>query len=264
VRPGRADAPGLGGAPSRTGEVVATMRSELVRPTSPGGDPDAQRRLCAGMRPGRAPALERHVAARTRFFDDHVLEAVAAGVGQIVILGAGYDDRALRFPAPGVRYFEVDHPDTQADKHRRLAELGWLDALTPVAVDFRCHGVADALARAGHDAARPTLFLCEGLLIYLDDATTVSLLSALRERAGPSGLLAASLAVHADGLTSSVVVARANAGRRHGGAEPWRTIVPASVQRDLLTRAGWRMTDVGAVDAGTGWGRTLLVTAEPA
>jgi O-methyltransferase involved in polyketide biosynthesis len=53
-----------------------------------------------------------------------VVDAIDRGVKQVVILGAGYDGRALRFRTPGVRFFEVDHPATQIDKLRRLAALG--------------------------------------------------------------------------------------------------------------------------------------------
>ena len=64
------------------------------------------------------------IRARTVFFDDAVLDAIDRGVKQVVILGAGYDGRALRFRTPGVQFFEVDHPATQVDKLRRLAYLG--------------------------------------------------------------------------------------------------------------------------------------------
>jgi methyltransferase (TIGR00027 family) len=64
------------------------------------------------------------MAERTAFMDDETLRAINDGVGQIVIVGAGYDGRALRFRSHGVRFFEVDHPATQADKCRRVGKLG--------------------------------------------------------------------------------------------------------------------------------------------
>jgi hypothetical protein len=75
------------------------------------------------MPPASAGRLGPSIIARTRFFDGRVLAAISAGTGQVVILGAGYDDRALRFRSPGVRFFELDHPATQADKARRLRAL---------------------------------------------------------------------------------------------------------------------------------------------
>src|SRR5271166_5603828 len=120
---------------SRTSQAVALTRAELDRPHSPAGDPAAQRRLCAGMTLEPPSWLRPSIEARTRFVDEQVLAAIAAGVRQIVICGAGYDDSALRFRSDGVRYFELDHPATQADKLRRLQSVagqrpagpGWQD-----------------------------------------------------------------------------------------------------------------------------------------
>jgi hypothetical protein len=103
-----------GPGPSRTSQVVALTRARLERPHTPGGDPEAQGRLCRGMRPVGAIPQRASLIARTRFFDDRVLAALSAGIGQVVILGAGYDDRALRFRSPGVRFFELDHPEIAA------------------------------------------------------------------------------------------------------------------------------------------------------
>lgn len=244
--------------------MVALTRAGLSRPHSPGGDPDAQRRLCRGMRPTGTDSLRPRLAARTGFFDDQVLAAISAGIRQIVIAGAGYDDRALRFRTPGVRFFELDHPGTQADKAARLRGMG-VGAGGPVLVpaDFRHDDVAAVLAGCGHDAGL-LLFICEGLLVYLDQPTCVGLLAALGTRAAAGSVLAASLSVHRDGQDSERVTAVANARRLSAGTEPWLTILPAAAHLDLLRRAG--SVPAEAVDAarlGTGAepGRSLLVTA---
>ena len=215
--------------------------------------------------PGRlGPSL----IARTRFFDGRVLAALSAGTAQVVILGAGYDDRALRFRSPGVRFFELDHPVTQADKARRLRRLRGTEpgsGPTLAAADFRDDDVAEVLEASGHDAGRPTLYLCEGLLVYLDQATCVRLLGALRARAAAGSELAVSLATHREGLDSGWVAAVANSRRGHP-REPWLTILPAPAHLELLGRAGWRVSDrVDAAEHGTGVepGRSLLVTAHP-
>ena len=110
--------------PSRTSQAVALTRADLVRPHSLEGDADAQRRLCQDMRFRPPPWLQPSIAARTRFVDEQVAAAIAAGLRQVVICGAGYDDRALRFRTTGVRFFELDHPATQDDKARLLAGGG--------------------------------------------------------------------------------------------------------------------------------------------
>ena len=64
------------------------------------------------------------MAERTRFVDHEVADALGRGLDQVVLLGAGYDGRALRFGGGPARWFEVDRPATQADKRRRLEALG--------------------------------------------------------------------------------------------------------------------------------------------
>jgi len=63
--------------------------------------------------------MHEYIRARTAFFDRVVVSAIDRGVAQVVIGGAGYDGRAFRYAKPGVRWFEVDHPATQADKRAR-------------------------------------------------------------------------------------------------------------------------------------------------
>jgi len=135
---------------SQTAQRVAAIRAGFDRPSTPEGNDDAQRLLCRGMSaPARAPWLRPHLLARTRFFDEATLAAIARGVTQVVILGAGYDDRALRFRAPGVRFFELDHPATQADKRRRLIAGGLVtDGLELIAADFKHEDVSALLERA--------------------------------------------------------------------------------------------------------------------
>ena len=61
---------------------------------------------------------------RTRVIDDALRDFVAGGGRQLVLLGAGYDCRALRLPELAeLRVFEVDHPATQAHKRDVLAQL---------------------------------------------------------------------------------------------------------------------------------------------
>jgi methyltransferase (TIGR00027 family) len=250
---------------SRTGQAVALMRPGLARPHTPTGDPDAQRHLCEGMPPTNT--IRPGIAARTRFFDDQVLTALAAGVRQVVICGAGYDDRALRFRSPGVTFFELDHPATQADKRRRLHAMGAdLTGVHLVAADFRDDDVAAVLGRHGHDATRPSVMLAEGLLIYLDRATGERLLSGLGTRAPAGSTLVASLATHRAELDSRYVAAVANARRPNAAREPWRTLMPRHEYLAALERCGWRAhtaVDAADLEPGAPPERTLLVAAEP-
>jgi methyltransferase (TIGR00027 family) len=255
--------------PSATSQAVALTRAELERPHSPEGDPGAQRLLCAGMQFSPPPWLLRSIAVRTAFFDEQVLAAIATGTAQVVVCGAGYDDRALRFRTTGVRFFELDHPDTQWRKAARLLAMGVGAAdVTLAALDFRSDDTGAVLAQAGHEASEPSLFVCEGLLTYLDGQTCHRLLAALADRAAAGSILAASLSSHADGADSAAVVAEANSSRRTSDAEPWQTILPAAEHVARLEQAGWVVTR-------TQWGtasservshdrRSMLVAASPA
>ncbi len=216
------------------------------------------------------PALEwlrPSLAARTRFFDGQVIAAIAAGTEQIVIVGAGYDDRALRFRTKGVTFYEVDHPSTQRDKLRRLRAMqAATEDLVLVSADFRCDDVPSVLAKGGHKAESPSLFVCEGVIVYLDRKTVATLLAALRTCADKESVLAASLATHRPDIASDKVIALANARRRTGETEPWRTILPADAHLELFAQTGWQVTsavDAAEFEEGVVKGRSLLVTAGP-
>jgi methyltransferase (TIGR00027 family) len=259
----------MNSGPSRTSQVVALTRAGLDRPASRLGDPDAQARLCADLTVTPPAWLRPSIEARTRFVDEHVLAAIAAGTGQVVICGAGLDDRALRFRTHGVRFFELDHPVTQADKARRLRAMG-VGADGPVLVpcDFQDESVAAALAAAGHHPAQPTLFVCEGLLVYLDLAACERLLAETAACAAPGSTLAVTLATYASQRPAAEVIAEANARRRTAAAEPWRTLLPAEEHLGMLTTAGWTVTATAdsptAADVVTDDRRSILVTARPA
>jgi methyltransferase (TIGR00027 family) len=123
----------------------------------------------------RDPSIRRlriFVAARSRYAEDALQLAVACGVRQLVILGAGLDTYAYRSePRSGLRIFEVDHPATQEWKRRRLAEvdIGLPSSLVFAPVDFERESLADGLAAAGFDPAQPTFFTWLGVVYYLTD-----------------------------------------------------------------------------------------------
>src|SRR5713226_8344163 len=72
----------------------------------------------------RWPGVRSSVVARTRLIDDAMASSLGQSIGQLVILGAGFDSRAYRLPGlRGVTVFEVDHPDTQATKRQSLERV---------------------------------------------------------------------------------------------------------------------------------------------
>lgn len=171
--------------PSRTALGVAVHRA--VHQVLEGGrifsdpfaksilGPDAQVLIAE-----RATQQHRHmrlfVAARSRFAQDRLEAAVARGLRQVVVLGAGLDTTALR--NPNVTVFEVDHPTTQEWKRRHLAamDIALPDSLHFVAVDFELQVISDRLAAAGLDSSQPVFIVWLGVVPYLTrDAITATL-----------------------------------------------------------------------------------------
>ncbi len=255
--------------PSLTARIVAVHRAELDRPSTPTGDPAADDRLCADLTEGMGDVggdVFPWVAARTRFFDGEVLDVLEAGVTQVVILGAGYDGRALRFRSPGVTFFEVDHPNTQADKRERLARLAVeADEIVFVPHDLAAGGLSPALAGAGHDAALPTLFVAEGLLRYLPEATVHELFSATRERSAPGSRFALTFSTREPGAIADRE-AEAREALLADLGETVLTLPPRATALHWLDTAGWRaavVDDVAGTGNNDGDGR-LLIRAEGA
>ena len=109
------------------------------------------------------------MAARSRYTEDGLTEAVANGLMQYVVLGAGLDTFAYRNPFPALRVFEVDFPATQVWKRSMLDEAAI--ALPPnlvfVALDFERQTLADGLTAAGLDFQKPAFFGWLGVVPYL-------------------------------------------------------------------------------------------------
>src|SRR5580658_4555991 len=100
-------------------------------------------------------AFRAFMAARSRYAEDELASAVALGVTQYVVLGAGLDTFAYRNPHPGLRVFEVDHPATQTWKREQLqaASIPVPPSLTFVPVDFEQQTLADGLEHSGFNAS---------------------------------------------------------------------------------------------------------------
>jgi methyltransferase (TIGR00027 family) len=113
-----------------------------------------------------APGARSSAIARTRLIDDQLQTALRDGLEQLVILGAGYDCRAYRMLAlEQVRTFEVDHPDTLAEKRRALPTSP--SHVRFVSVDFNLQSAGEALAAVDYSPVARTFFIWEGVTNYL-------------------------------------------------------------------------------------------------
>ncbi len=127
------------------------------------------------------------MAARSRFARDCLDEAVARGVRQIVVMGAGLDTTVLQDVYKDLRGFEIDHPATQSWKKQVLADAGIATPanLTFVPVDFTKQALAGELPRAGWDANTPTFFSWLGVTPYLPPSAVAETLRFIAAR--PAG-----------------------------------------------------------------------------
>jgi len=110
------------------------------------------------------PGIIGNLVYRTRFIDDVLESALADGVEQVVILGAGFDTRAYRITGmDSIDVFEVDHPEAQVTKRERLESVfGKIPSHTLVPIDFDAQSLAAALNRADFDFGKKMLFIWEG------------------------------------------------------------------------------------------------------
>jgi methyltransferase (TIGR00027 family) len=182
---------------------------------------------------GRAVLEKRShmMVSRTVAIDQAIRSAASP---QLVILGAGLDGRAWRMPELAVvTVFEVDHPDSQRDKRVRAASLTQAARdIRFVPVDFTQDRLDDALASAGHDPARQTTWVWEGVVMYLERADVESTLRVVEARSSPGSRLVV--------VYQSPSIIRQTAGFFLGWVgEPFRSSFSAEEMRRLLTEFGF-------------------------
>jgi methyltransferase (TIGR00027 family) len=135
----------------------------------------------ARERPERR-GLRLFIAMRSRFAEDSARRAIANGVRQILVLGAGLDTFAYRLERThDLRVFELDHPATQAEKRRRLAQAQIAEPahVSYVAHDFERGSMRAALTAAGLDLDRGAFVLWLGVMPYLTEEAVFATLSEL-------------------------------------------------------------------------------------
>lgn len=186
--------------------VAAVRAQESLRPDRLFDDPLAARFLEAAGRPFPSTdfaelervlppnwlMLVRSIPIRTRFLDEFVQDALAAGVRQVVLLGAGLDTRAFRLAWPsGCRVFEVDLPGMLEFKERVLAGTGAVAGCERIVVpaDLTAEWPGP-LTAAGLNTSAATAWIAEGLLLYLSTEQNEQVLSRVGELSVPGSRLA--------------------------------------------------------------------------
>jgi methyltransferase (TIGR00027 family) len=200
------------GKPSRTAQFVAATRAlgALLPDEAQLADDPFGARVAGGgvarlaslarrapllrplLRVAAAPMLPMiaYMQVRTRLIDDVLRRFIGFGGTQLVILGAGFDARAGRLGEllRDVRVFEVDHPSTQALKRDLYGDLH----VTFVPWNFERDAMAtlgERLRALGHDPARPTLTIWEGVTMYLYEEAIAATVAAVHGWSAPRSQL---------------------------------------------------------------------------
>lgn len=192
--------------PMSTARGVALLRAlEMLRPQSEriSADPYARRfvdpltlhttraMIATGL--SNALGLEgmmNFAVVRERHVEDLMQREIAAGLDQIVILGAGFDTRSYRLRADGIPIYEVDHPVTQVAKRKALQGV-----VTPppnvqfVTVNFDTDDLGERLTASGYDANGLTLFVWQGVIMYLSPDGIDHTLAFIAQNSAPGSVV---------------------------------------------------------------------------
>lgn len=244
------------GRPSKTAFGVARRRAVhqiLDHPPLVLDDPVAVRILGPQTADGITAEADKHnnqfsrgmrafMVARSRCAEDHLGHAVAAGINQYVVLGAGLDTFAYRNPYKQLRIFEVDHPATQQWKRCLLSEanIAIPSSLTFVPVDFEKQTLTEGLAQTVFDFEKPAFFSWLGVTPYLTleaFRATIGAIGSLLEGSGVTfeyalsrKLLSFKEKIALDMLAERVAIA----------GEPFQLFFSPDEMQQELRRAGFR------------------------
>ena len=181
------------------------------------------------------------MAARSRFAEECLSQAVTRGVRQAVVLGAGLDTLAVRNPhaALGLKLFEVDHPATQMWKLRRLKEAGLVTKgdVGFVAIDFERDNLVQGLSAAGFVADAPAFFIWLGVVPYLDRRAIARTLAAICENPEPELVFDYSQPLESYPPEGRAKMAALGAATAKAG-EPWLSHFQPEEVAKLLTEHG--------------------------
>ena len=207
------------------------------------------RRMIERIFDRKAPGARTSGAARTRLIDDWTCEAVRDGLQQVVIMGAGFDCRALRLKElHAASLLELDRSEMIALKSRLLAGTEPSNVIR-VPIDFLTENPEERLLEYGYSPRTRTLFIWEGVTNYLDRASVDATFETFAHAVPGSRLIFTY--VHADAISgrfSSPGLVELLARLRRMG-EAWTFGFRPEVVPEYLARRGFRlMADLSAAD----------------
>jgi methyltransferase (TIGR00027 family) len=133
------------------------------------------------------PGILLHYVLRKKCIAGLVRSALINGVTQVVIIGAGFDPLSfeLHQEFPSVQFWEIDHPATQRHKLSTLSKIG-AERLHFVAMDLSATTFdSETLIKNSFDPTQSTIWIAEGLLMYLTLDVVSSLMKTLKSLSAP-------------------------------------------------------------------------------
>ncbi len=210
-------------------------------------------KMFAGFAERRSPGVMGFMTARCRYMDDCLTENLAAGIGQLVLLGAGLDSRAYRFEElrSGIRVFEVDHPATQRAKTEKVKRvLGSLPGhVTYIPIDFNSEDLRKMLS-AGYDPTQKTLFIWEGVTPYLTADAVDQTLKFVTDYSAPESAIVFDY-IYSSALTSKekrAEITRMQRSSRFTGEGLTFGIAEGAIEEFLRARGFGRIVNMTADD----------------
>lgn len=240
-----------------TGLLVAAIRAKETQRedrlfTDPFADKlagESGRRLLEEAVAATGDRTTLQIVVRTRFWDEALLRAVAT-VDQVVILAAGMDARAYRLPWPdGTTLYELDQPAVIAAKDEALAGEEPRCRREAIGVDL-ADDWTGSLRAAGFDPQRPTVWLIEGLLQYLDASAVRTLFERVDAVSAPGSVLLYD--VVGKTLLDNVMLAAVREHMARNSA-PW--LFGTDEPGELSERLGWSAVVTDVAEPGNRWNR---------
>jgi methyltransferase (TIGR00027 family) len=173
---------------------------------------------------------------RTTHLDAALDTALRDGTRQVVILGAGLDSRGYRFRdrLHGVRFLEVDYGPTQ--EHKKQCVRTALGALPTevqfIPMDFTKDDLLTQLGKGEYSEKERSLYIWEGVTMYLPEKAITSTLRFIREHSAPGSKVVFDYTLAGDPRLNNPATRFARWG------EPWIFGFPGTSAVDSLRQSG--------------------------
>jgi len=189
-----------------------------------------------------------YVIARTKYIDTVFRQALAEQLDQVLIFGAGFDTRAIRFQDTmgSTKVFELDVPLTQQAK---IGQYQKRRVIVPpnlkfIAIDFDKESLSMKLDEAGFCRQRRSLFILEGLVMYLQPDSVGETFQTIRDYAGKGSLVVFDYVYASVLRNEGIHYGEAGIAQTVSGAgEQWQFGIEKGQIEHFLTRYAMRLMD---------------------